>query len=118
MIISPGEAMMIKSLGFIALACLFFPAVAFSEYNNFRCGHELVSLGDTSGRVFMECGEPTWKEMVGYRDGLMDNQLWYYNCGSSDFLYILHFVGGKLKQIESEGYGTGQSDCYGPRIRR
>ncbi|PKN27705.1 MAG: hypothetical protein CVU64_15350 [Deltaproteobacteria bacterium HGW-Deltaproteobacteria-21] len=110
--------MMIKSLGFIALACLLFPAVALAEYNNFRCGREIVSLDDTSGKVFMECGEPTWKEMVGYRDGLLDTQLWYYNCGSSDFLYVLRFVGGRLKEIESQGYGTGQSDCYGPRTRR
>jgi hypothetical protein len=81
----------------------------------FRCGPETVSVGDTTGKVFMECGKPTWKESAGYRKGLSESQLWYYNCGSSDYLYVLHFVGGRLKNVESQGYGKGNSDCYGPR---
>lgn len=85
--------------------------------DTFRCGPEIVNVGDTTGKVFMECGEPTWKELAGYRDGLMETQLWYYNCGSSDYLYVLRFVGGRLKGIESQGYGKGESDCYGPRSR-
>jgi hypothetical protein len=107
-----------KKLFSVALVCLLFSSVASaSEYNNFRCGTEVISVGDTTGKVFMECGDPSWKESVGYTDGFLDTQLWYYNCGGNDFLYVLRFVGGRLKEIESQGYGTGQSDCYGPRRR-
>lgn len=106
-----------KTVLFIAALCLLFSSIASAsgEYNNFRCGREVVAIGDTTGKVFMECGEPSWKESVGYSDGFLENQLWYYNCGINDFLYVLRFVGGRLKDIESQGYGTGRSDCYGPR---
>ncbi len=100
----------------ITLAAVFLVAmpVAMAD-DSFRCGPEIVSVGDTTGKVFTQCGAPTWKESVGYRDGLMETQLWYYNCGSSDYLYVLRFVGGRLKNVESQGYGKGDSDCYGPR---
>jgi hypothetical protein len=102
----------------LAAICLLHASTApASEYNNFRCGAEVVSLGDFTGKVFMECGEPSWKESVGYTDGLLENQVWYYNCGTDDFLYVLRFVGGRLKKIESQGYGSGSSDCCGPRNR-
>lgn len=101
-------------LGSALVLLLFF---TLGEYDNFRCGSELVSVGDTTGKVFMECGEPSWKESVGYKDGLQQVQLWYYNCGGNDYLYMLQFVGGRLKSIESQGYGNGRSDCYGPRTR-
>lgn len=38
---------------------------------------------------------------------------WYYNCGESDFIYVLTFEGGVLKSEETEGYGRGKSDCKG-----
>lgn len=107
----------------IALLTLLLAAVLLAGLSttvaddHFRCGPEIVSVGDTTGKVFTDCGEPTWKESVGYRNGLMETQLWYYNCGSSDYLYVLHFVGGRLKNVESQGYGKGDSDCYGPRHR-
>lgn len=106
-----------KAVCLIALVCLLLPSVASAagEYNHFRCGREVVAIGDSTGKVFMECGEPSWKESVGFTDGYLENQLWYYNCGVNDFLYVLRFVGGRLKDIESQGYGTGPSDCYGPR---
>ena len=85
--------------------------------DTFRCGSDLVSVGDTSGKVLLACGKPSWSESVGYSDGLKEVQIWYYNCGTDDFLYALHFVGGRLRRIESQGYGTGQSDCRGPRDR-
>lgn len=85
--------------------------------DTFRCGSEIVNAGDTSGKVYMRCGAPTWKEPVGYMRGYQESQLWYYNCGANDYLYVLHFVGGRLQYIESQGYGTGESDCYGPGRR-
>jgi hypothetical protein len=105
-----------KWISFLATGLMIWVSTALAD-DHFRCGPEVVSIGDTTGKVFLECGEPSWKEPVGYRDGLMEVQLWYYNCGSNDYLYVLRFVGGRLKGIESQGYGKGLSDCYGPRSR-
>ena len=34
----------------------------------FRCGDGLVSIGDSKGRVLIECGKPTFKEKVGDKE--------------------------------------------------
>jgi hypothetical protein len=70
------------------------------------------------GKVLLSCGQPSWKDSVGYSSGLQEAEMWYYNCGSNDYLYVLHFVGGRLRNVESQGYGKGDSDCSGPGNRR
>jgi hypothetical protein len=104
---------LVKWITILALLLTALPQARAED--TFRCRPEIVSVGDTAGKVAMKCGEPTWREPVGYRNGWMENQLWYYNCGSSDYLYVLQFVGGRLKNVESQGYGKGESDCYRPR---
>ena len=104
-----------KTIGVFAIVGLLLGSLPVSADDTFRCGSDLVSVGDTSGKVLLVCGKPSWSESVGYSDGLRNVQIWYYNCGRDDFLYALHFVGGRLRRIESQGYGKGESDCRGPR---
>ena len=103
----------------------------------FRCGSGLVKIGDTTGKVLIECGPPTYKEGAGTktteksvktaktkdvpaerkttRGTSRKVQRWFYNCGEHDFLYILTFEGGVLTKEETQGYGKGKSDCEGAR---
>jgi len=104
-----------KSIGAIAIGLMLLGFPAVSAGDTFRCGSDLVSMGDTMGKVVLTCGPPSWKDSVGYAGGLQEVQIWYYNCGRDDFLYALYFQGGRLTRIESQGYGSGQSDCRGPR---
>lgn len=101
----------------------------------FRCGSGLVRVGDTTGKVLLECGPPTYKEGAGTRSRAKagktekekdrtaardsspgagrKGERWFYNCGESDFLYVLTFTGGVLQKEETQGYGKGKSDCLG-----
>ncbi len=101
----------------------------------FRCGSGLVRIGDTTGKVLIECGPPTYKEGAGTkakakstkaeRDRAAERrgsrgagrkaERWFYNCGEHDFLYVLTFGGGVLEKEETQGYGKGTSDCEGRR---
>jgi len=94
----------------------------------FRCGDGLVSIGDSKGRVLIECGKPTFKEKVGDRETRKSEtgtkktkgtkssktvEQWTYNCGKDDFIYILTFEGGKLVKERTDGRGRGVSECKG-----
>jgi hypothetical protein len=105
----------------------------------FRCGSGLVIVGDRTGKVLIECGPPTSKEVAGskkqgkprqtdrvkktqkssesmtYRENSGKVERWFYNCGEHDFVYILTFEGGVLTKEETKGYGKGRSDCQGRR---
>jgi hypothetical protein len=89
----------------------------------FRCGTELVRLGDTPSDVRGKCGEPTdvevWYESIpGWRLGPYDMEpyrdtglpayryeVWTYNLGSSQFIRYLRFKDGRLVQITRGDYG-------------
>lgn len=104
----------------------------------FRCGSGLVVEGDRTGKVLMECGPPTSKEVAGapktgksrtgsvkktrkssepaqYRESAGKVERWFYNCGDHDLLYVLTFEGGVLTKEETKGHGKGPSDCQGRR---
>jgi hypothetical protein len=105
----------------------------------FRCGSGLVITGDRTGKVLIECGPPTSKEVAGskgqgksnpasrakktrsssesgsHREDSGKVERWFYNCGEHDFVYILTFEGGVLTKEETKGYGKGRSDCQGRR---
>lgn len=109
---------------------LLLPAL-FGEAWAFRCGSGLIKEGDKTGKVLIECGPPTHKETVGRKSGgpLKEGrrgkegrgrssgrvERWYYNCGEHDFIYVLTFSDGVLREITTEGYGKGRSDCRGKR---
>jgi hypothetical protein len=104
----------------------------------FRCGSGLVKIGDTTGKVLIECGPPTYKEGAGTKSKVKSTKTtekvketakakerkssrgttrkverWFYNCGEHDFIYVLSFTGGILEKEETQGYGKGKSDCLG-----
>jgi hypothetical protein len=123
----------------LAMAALFILVVG-GEGQAFRCGSGLVNVGDSAGKVLIECGPPTSKEVVGattkgkttassrqgkvkrgskgqetYRESSRKVERWFYNCGEHDFIYVLTFEGGVLEREQTEGYGRGASDCRGRR---
>ncbi|HOI74594.1 MAG TPA: DUF2845 domain-containing protein [Syntrophales bacterium] len=101
----------------------------------FRCngGKGLVSTGDTKTRVTIECGKPDSVERVKsvtrgrfiggedprtgrshggvYAEETVSVEKWYYNCGDSDFLYVLTFEGDVMMAEETAGRGKGPSRC-------
>ena len=92
----------------------------------FRCGSGLVSVGDSKGKVLIECGKPTFKDKVADRETRRRTgtkktgakttksvEQWTYNCGKDDFIYVLTFEGGKLIREETDGRGRGESECKG-----
>lgn len=103
----------------------------------FRCGSGLVVEGDRVGKVLVECGPPTSKEVVGsqgtassrtasgkktkkstapeYRERSGKVERWTYNCGDHDLVHVLTFEGGVLTKEETQGHGKGRSDCQGRR---
>jgi hypothetical protein len=103
------------------LLLLFWPLPA----DAFRCGSGLVSVGDSKGKVLIECGKPTFKEKVADRETRRTGtkakgtkttksvEQWTYNCGKDDFIYILTFEGGKIVREETDGRGRGESECKG-----
>ena len=118
-------------------AVMFLTLVAPADIPAFRCGSGLVVIGNSTGKVLIECGPPTSKETAGtatkeYQTGKKavktagrtvksaarpgaagKVERWFYNCGEHDFLYVLTFEGGVLTKEETQGYGKGRSDCLG-----
>jgi hypothetical protein len=96
---------------------LFILFSSASADDTFRCGSEVVSLGDSTMKVLIRCGPPSYKEVLnpGFEGPRVES--WYYNCGSSGFLYNLRFVEGTLETINNEGYGSGRSECGGAQNR-
>jgi hypothetical protein len=106
---------------------LFMPLAYPASLSAFRCGDGLVSIGDSKGRVLIECGKPTLKEKVGDKETRKKGtgtktkstkssktlEEWTYNCGKDDFIYILTFEGGKLVKETTDGRGRGDSECKG-----
>ena len=129
-----GGAVMGTIAAVLGAAVLMVLAVS-GDVLAFRCGSGLVKTGDTTGKVIIECGPPTYKEGAGTKtkvkssktEKAMERQAerkssrgasrkverWFYNCGERDFIYVLTFAGGVLEKEETEGYGKGKSDCLG-----
>ena len=99
-------------LTFLLVTLVSSSSMAFS----FRCGREIVLVGDTTIEVLMKCGEPTLLEEVG---SLLSEKVekWYYNCGSHKFIQILTLRAGVVESIKIGDYGRGESDCTGAESR-
>ncbi len=121
-----------KSLMSILMVSMMIAVLAIDAHA-FRCGNEIVTVGDSEAVVLMRCGPPTYKKEVKtetrgttgsryYRGHYYGGQYseetvvveeWYYNCGENDFIYILTFKAGVMEKETSAGYGSGESDCTG-----
>ncbi len=87
----------------------------------FRCGRQLVQVGDHKLDVLDRCGEPQWTdqrmgvrgsrlrhpyaalELEQFEQILIDE--WIYNFGPRKFKQYLHFENGILKTIDNMEYG-------------
>ena len=67
---------------------------------SFRCGKELVSLGDERVEVLIKCGEPMSKV---WEYSFVES--WTYNPGKTGFMKRLIFSNGIITSIETLGRG-------------
>lgn len=94
--------MTIKHLSLFLL--LGFASAAQGE--TLRCGSQLVSVGDRSFEVEQKCGEPAFRDLVGYTLGPYQQrelkiEEWVYGP-SNGMLTILTFEGNRLTRIERQ----------------
>jgi len=82
--------------------------------SGFRCGGELISIGDTKPEVLAECGAPTYVEKMhtsvlvdraGVLWPLAVDEEWIYNLGPQEFIRIVRFRDGRVADIQHGGYG-------------
>lgn len=88
----------------LALLSAAFQAQAQAE--TLRCGSQLVSLGDRRLEVLQKCGEPAFRDLVGYSLGQNQRreypiEEWVYGP-SNGMLSILTFEGSRLRAIERQ----------------
>lgn len=84
----------------LALSC----CAATAQADTLRCGSQLVSVGDRSFEVEQKCGEPAFRDLVGYTLGSYERrefkiEEWVYGP-SNGMLTILTFEGNRLTHIE------------------
>ena len=95
-----------KHVASIAL-CAALSLVSISTLaSTFRCGSQLVSLGERSFQVLKKCGEPVARETIGYKVGEYNHrelhiQEWVYGPNNGMYHY-LRFEGNRLTSIESQ----------------
>lgn len=88
----------------LALSGLLLSATATAS--TFRCGSELISLGDRRFEIRRKCGEPLYRESVGYTLGPgqrleMHIEEWIYGPRNG-MAHILRIEGNRLVSIESK----------------
>lgn len=87
------------------IAVLVISLLAANNALAFRCGTELVEIGDKTFEVTQRCGEPVAKETVGYtlnRQGNRELEIKEWIYGPKDgYYYYLTFHGTSLVKIES-----------------
>jgi hypothetical protein len=118
----------------IALFIIFFIFLSSGNaFAAFKCGRELINIGDDKMEVLLKCGEPSFSELTSLESGRRYGedlrfgtnsrrttyfvQKWYYNCGPHEFIRILTFRNGRVRDIEAGYYGSGESDCRGAKNR-
>jgi len=99
--------------------------------SSFRCGHEVVNVGDSVYTVLQECGAPDLREIrvteklyarrgrdsydskivrvpagSKYEGVSSGDETWYYDPGPTGFVYVLEFAKSRLSSIRKEGYGS------------
>lgn len=102
----------------LAASIGLLPGVSLAD--SMYCGNRLVVDGDTKPIVLLRCGEPFYKETVGYltfenrrRKFFRKNderefssqstvavEKWYYNFGSNQFIRAVTFEGDTVVKIE------------------
>jgi hypothetical protein len=86
----------------LLLTLLSAPLMA--QADTLRCGSQLVSLDDRRFEVLQKCGEPAFRDLVGYSLGPNERreyqiEEWVYGPDNG-MLSILTFEGTRLRAIE------------------
>ena len=86
----------------LLLTLLSAPLMA--QADTLRCGSQLVSLDDRRFEVLQKCGEPAFRDLVGYSLGPNERREyqikeWVYGPDNG-MLSILTFEGTRLRAIE------------------
>jgi len=76
------------------------------ESGLFRCGSDLVEIGDHAYLVFQKCGPPLERQLIGYSlSGTSSRELtveeWIYGPRAG-YYYFVTFVGGRVSEILTE----------------
>jgi len=79
-------------------------ASSLTQADTLRCGSQLVSLDDRRFEVLQKCGEPAFRDLVGYSLGPNERreyqiEEWVYGPDNG-MLSILTFEGTRLRAIE------------------
>ena len=79
-------------------------ASSLAQAETMRCGSQLVSLDDRRFEVLQKCGEPAFRDLVGYSLGPSERreyqiEEWVYGPDNG-MLSILTFEGTRLRAIE------------------
>ncbi|HLA31412.1 MAG TPA: DUF2845 domain-containing protein [Pseudomonas sp.] len=88
------------------LTLLLSGAASLAQADTLRCGSQLVSVGDRSFEVLQKCGEPAFRDLVGYSLGPYERreykiEEWVYGPDGG-MLSILTFEGNRLRTIERQ----------------
>lgn len=81
-------------------------SVPLAQAETLRCGSQLVSLGDRRFEVLQKCGEPAFRDLIGYSLSANERreyslEEWVYGPRNG-MLSILTFEGNRLRQIERQ----------------
>ena len=96
-------------LTLLLLLAALNPAAAHAA-GTLRCGGRIISDGDRVAELLGACGEPayrdSWYEPARSTHVLTaDTQEWYYNFGPNQLLRVVRVRGGRIADIDSDGYG-------------
>jgi hypothetical protein len=78
---------------------VLIPGTSLFALDTFRCGPAIIVPGDSTARVAIKCGEPSYREVLNSGEEGSKAENWYYNCGSDGFIYALRMVDGVLQTI-------------------
>jgi hypothetical protein len=95
-----------KGFMLVLIPCLLMTANSAFARSVFRCGNDLIEIGDRRFEVLQKCGEPVSKEIVGYtitQDKKRELKIeeWVYGPEHGYYYYLI-FEGAILVEIESE----------------
>lgn len=90
----------------LVLALLLSGVAGGVQAETLRCGSQLVSVGDRSFEVLQKCGEPAFRDLIGYSLGPYERreykiEEWVYGPDGG-MLSILTFEGNRLRAIERQ----------------
>jgi hypothetical protein len=96
------------------LAGVLLPAlITMPAHAAMRCGHELISRGDSVLKLLEACGEPT----VGNPAILFGDVFWIYNFGPDEFKQRIRIRDGTIMSIQRLGRGVEEPHAALGRFR-